>query len=61
MCLRKIYVNTAFPIVLSVKDGYNRTIFAYEQTCTGKTFTMKEIGLVNLFGIIYRTFDHIFN
>ena len=29
------------PMVESVCQGYNGTIYAYEQTGTGKTFTME--------------------
>ena len=37
----QVYKETAFPIVESVLEGYNGTIFAYGQTGTGKTFTME--------------------
>lgn len=37
---REIYDESAFPLVESVLDGYNGTIFAYGQTGCGKTFTM---------------------
>jgi len=37
----EIYKQTAFPIVESVLEGFNGTIFAYGQTGTGKTFTME--------------------
>jgi Cdc6-like AAA superfamily ATPase len=36
-----VYGDTAYPIVQSVIEGYNGTIFAYGQTGTGKTFTME--------------------
>lgn len=35
-----IFEETALPIIESVLEGYNGTIFAYGQTGTGKTFTM---------------------
>ncbi|KAJ1520884.1 hypothetical protein ONE63_003967 [Megalurothrips usitatus] len=35
-----LYENTVRPLVFSVLDGYNGTIFAYGQTGTGKTYTM---------------------
>lgn len=35
-----LYNITARPIVDSVLEGYNGTIFAYGQTGTGKTFSM---------------------
>ncbi|KAM3140267.1 hypothetical protein pb186bvf_007623 [Paramecium bursaria] len=56
-----IYSVTAAPIVESVLEGYNGTIFAYGQTGTGKTHTMegKDDPPSNR-GIIPRTFDHVF-
>ena len=36
-----IYKQTAAPILDSVIEGFNGTIFAYGQTGTGKTFTME--------------------
>jgi hypothetical protein len=36
-----IFDETAKPILESVLEGYNGTIFAYGQTGTGKTFTME--------------------
>lgn len=57
-----IYKDTAAPIVESVMEGYNGTIFAYGQTGTGKTFTMEgKDDPPKLKGIIPRTFDHIFS
>jgi Cdc6-like AAA superfamily ATPase len=35
-----VFEETALPILESVLEGYNGTIFAYGQTGTGKTFTM---------------------
>ena len=58
---RDIYDQVAFPIVDSIFQGYNGTIFAYGQTGCGKTFTM--MGIVNdpeLKGIIPNAFSHIF-
>ena len=37
----QVFQETAMPIVESVVQGYNGTIFAYGQTGTGKTFTME--------------------
>lgn len=54
----QIYQDCAYPIVDSVLEGYNGTIFAYGQTGTGKTHTME--GNPKQKGIIPRTFDHIF-
>ena len=36
-----VFEETALPIIESVLEGYNGTIFAYGQTGTGKTFTMQ--------------------
>lgn len=37
---REVYDEGAFPLVESVMQGYNGTIFAYGQTGCGKTHTM---------------------
>ncbi|XP_078481618.1 kinesin-like protein KIF3A [Ciona intestinalis] len=56
-----VYNLTARPIVDSVLEGYNGTIFAYGQTGTGKTFTMEGVRSVpELRGIIPNSFAHIF-
>lgn len=40
-CAQKyIFDHAALPIIESVLEGYNGTIFAYGQTGTGKTHTM---------------------
>ena len=40
-CAQKyIFDHAALPIIESVLEGYNETIFAYGQTGTGKTHTM---------------------
>ncbi|KAL4473629.1 hypothetical protein ABPG74_022493 [Tetrahymena malaccensis] len=57
-----VYENSAFPLVESVVEGYNGTIFAYGQTGCGKTHSM--LGKPNdevEKGIIPRTFSHIIN
>ena len=57
-----MYESTAFPLVESVVEGYNGTIFAYGQTGCGKTHSM--VGIPNSDiekGIIPRTFSHIIN
>jgi hypothetical protein len=46
-----VYNDTAYPIVQSVIEGYNGTIFAYGQTGTGKTFTM-EVNMFNSYCIL---------
>ncbi|KAI6658498.1 Kinesin-like protein KIF3A isoform X3 [Oopsacas minuta] len=56
-----IYNDTARPIVNSVLEGYNGTIFAYGQTGTGKTYTMEgDRNDSELQGIIPNSFAHIF-
>jgi hypothetical protein len=56
-----IFSQTAQPILESVMEGYNGTIFAYGQTGTGKTFTMEGAPTPELKGIIPRTIEWIFN
>ena len=58
---RKIYDTCAAPVVQSVLEGYNGTIFAYGQTGCGKTHTMIGVkGDHSQRGIIPNSFDHIF-
>ena len=58
----EVYNSTARPIVDSVLEGYNGTIFAYGQTGTGKTFSMVgDREKKELRGIIPNAFDHIFS
>jgi kinesin family protein 3/17 len=58
---QSIYDDAARPIVDSVLEGYNGTIFAYGQTGAGKTYTMEgEITSEADKGIILHAFDHIF-
>jgi len=57
-----IYDETARPLVDSVLEGFNCTIFAYGQTGTGKTYTMEGIkDDSDKRGIIPNSFDHIFS
>lgn len=57
-----LYEETVRPLVSSVLDGFNGTIFAYGQTGTGKTYTMEGTKLDHdKRGIIPRSFEHIFN
>ena len=57
-----IFDDAAKPIVNSVLEGYNGTIFAYGQTGTGKTHTMEgRPEPKDLRGIIPNTFDHVFS
>ncbi|XP_067469578.1 kinesin family member 3Cb [Thunnus thynnus] len=56
-----IYDDAVRPLVESVLQGFNGTIFAYGQTGTGKTFTMQ--GISNdpeRRGVIPNSFQHIF-
>ncbi|MBN3304171.1 KIF3A protein, partial [Amia calva] len=56
-----VYNLTARPIIDSVLEGYNGTIFTYGQTGTGKTFTMEGVRAVpELRGIIPNSFAHVF-
>lgn len=58
---RVVYDETAFPLVESVIEGYNGTIFAYGQTGCGKTHTMLgQKDSPDQKGIIPNAFDHIF-
>jgi hypothetical protein len=58
---RQIYDEVAFPLVESVFEGFNGTIFAYGQTGCGKTFTMMGVWEnPELRGVIPNAFSHIF-
>ena len=58
----QVFQETAMPIVESVCQGYNGTIFAYGQTGTGKTFTMEGDFQTDINkGIIPRSFDLMFS
>lgn len=58
---RGVYDESAFPLVESVMQGFNGTIFAYGQTGCGKTHTMLGVkGNKEENGIIPKAFDHIF-
>jgi len=54
----EVYNNTGSPIVESVLNGYNGTIFAYGATGSGKTYTM--VGEDGALGIMVRTLNSIF-
>jgi len=57
----QIYADVGFPLVESVMEGYNGTVFAYGQTGCGKSFTMQGVNdPVSQKGIIPRAFEHIF-
>ena len=57
----KIFNETAKPILESVMEGYNGTIFAYGQTGTGKTYTMEGTKDETGKGIIPRAIDWIYS
>ena len=58
---QSVYDECAFPLVESVIEGYNGTIFAYGQTGWGKTHTMMgSYETEESHGIIPRAFNHIF-
>ena len=59
---RQIFDTCAAPVVKSVLEGYNGTIFAYGQTGAGKTHTMEgDPNDVELRGIIPNSFQQIFD
>ncbi|XP_049824804.1 osmotic avoidance abnormal protein 3 isoform X2 [Aethina tumida] len=55
-----IYNDICYPLIESVLEGYNATIFVYGQTGCGKSFTMEGLKNGSQKGVISRTFDHIF-
>lgn len=62
-----LYMKMVHPLIESVLNGFNATIFAYGQTGTGKTYTMEGVRDDKLpsvdqknRGIIPRTFEQIF-
>ena len=57
-----LYAETFAPLIDSVLDGFNGTIFAYGQTGTGKTYTMEGVrNEVENRGVIPNSFEHIFS
>merc|ERR1719410_2110087 len=60
---KEVYEDTAYPLVESVLEGYNGTIFAYGQTGCSKTWTMEgpNNGDIAMQGIIPSAFQHIFD
>uniref|UniRef100_A0A3P8US63 Kinesin-like protein n=1 Tax=Cynoglossus semilaevis TaxID=244447 RepID=A0A3P8US63_CYNSE len=58
---RDLYDESVRPLIDSVLEGFNGTIFAYGQTGTGKTYTMQGAWLdPEKRGVIPNSFDHIF-
>lgn len=59
---RQIYEEICFPLVDSVLDGFNGTIFAYGQTGCGKSYTMMGVAHdEENRGVIPRVFYHVFD
>ena len=60
---KEVYDCAARPIIDSVLDGFNGTIFAYGQTSSGKTHTMQgpSIDDVEMQGIVPRMVRTVFN
>jgi len=60
---KQVYDVAAKPIIESVLEGFNGTIFAYGQTSSGKTHTMQgpSIEDVDMQGIIPRMVRTVFN
>ena len=61
---QEVYNYAAAPIIESVIEGFNGTIFAYGQTSSGKTHTMEgEVGesISANSGIIPRMVKHVFS
>jgi hypothetical protein len=42
----EVYLLVVLPLVEAVPAGYNATVLAYGQTCSGKTYTMGTGGLL---------------
>lgn len=55
---KTLFTATAEPLIKSVLQGYNATVFAYGSTGAGKTFTM--IGTPVEPGIMFRSVEEIF-
>ncbi|CAK4940791.1 unnamed protein product [Aphanomyces euteiches] len=59
---RQFYDESGYPLVESIFEGYNGTIFAYGQTGCGKTHTMQgKDNPPELRGVIPHAFDHVFD
>lgn len=58
-----VYNHAAKPIIESVMEGFNGTVFAYGQTGSGKTFTMQgpDIEDLEMQGIVPRMVRTVFN
>ena len=58
---KQIYEEICFPLVDSVLEGFNGTIFAYGQTGCGKSYTMMGVDDDENRGVIPRVFYHVFD
>ena len=58
---KQIYEEICFPLVESVLEGFNGTIFAYGQTGCGKSYTMMGVDNDENRGVIPRVFYHVFD
>uniref|UniRef100_A0A0N4ZJS2 Kinesin-like protein n=1 Tax=Parastrongyloides trichosuri TaxID=131310 RepID=A0A0N4ZJS2_PARTI len=58
----QVYNDIVYPLVESVVEGYNGTVFAYGQTGSGKTFSMNgNDSIPGQRGLVPRSFEHIFD
>ena len=59
---KDVYLQSIHPVVETVLQGYNATIFAYGQSGTGKTYSMcGNLTKPSEYGIIPHALDHIFS
>ncbi|SMN18066.1 similar to Saccharomyces cerevisiae YGL216W KIP3 Kinesin-related motor protein involved in mitotic spindle positioning [Maudiozyma saulgeensis] len=55
----EVYENTTSPLITSILEGFNATIFAYGATGCGKTYTVS--GTPEAPGIIFQAMEELFN
>ena len=56
-----VFDEVALPLVDSVLDGFNATVFAYGQTGSGKTFTMQGATTGDSRGLMMRSVERLFS
>ncbi|XP_043682034.1 kinesin-like protein KIF6 isoform X2 [Vespula pensylvanica] len=57
-----VFEDVGRPVIESVLDGYNGTVFAYGQTGSGKTYTITgKVSSSNSQGIVPRTLSYLFD
>lgn len=56
---RQMFETVVQPVIDSAMDGFNVTVFAYGQTCSGKTHTMTGTGEEP--GMVQLAINHIFD